>query len=59
MGEPGDADEFLEVFGDELGAVVTDNAGLGRGEFFQGALEDGFDISFGHGRAQFEVNDGT
>ena len=59
MGEPGDADEFLEVFGDELGAVVTDDAGFGVGEFFQGALEDGFDIGLCHGRAQLEVDDGA
>ena len=57
MGEPGDADEFLEVFGDELGAVVADDAGLGRWEFFQGALEDDFDVGFGHGLAQLEVDD--
>ncbi len=59
MGEPGDADEFLEVFGDEPGAVVTDDAGLGRGEFFQGALEDDFNVGLCHGLAQFEVNDGA
>lgn len=57
MGEPGDADEFLEVLGDELGAVVTDDAGFGRGEFFQGALEDDFNVGFCHGLAQLEVND--
>lgn len=59
MGEPGDAHEFLEVLGDELGAVVTDYAGFVRGEFFQGALEDDFNLGFGHGRAQLEVDDGA
>ena len=59
MGEPGDADEFFKVLGDELGAVVADDAGLVAGELFDGALEDGFHIGFGHGLAQFEVDDGA
>jgi hypothetical protein len=59
MGKPGDADEFLEVLRDELGAVVTEEAGLGRGEFFRGALGGGFDIGPGHGREQLEVDNGA
>ena len=42
MGHAGDADELLEVLGDELGAVVGDDAWRDAGEFFAGALDDGF-----------------
>jgi hypothetical protein len=39
MGQTCQADEYLEVLGDELGAVVGDDSGLGSGALSQGALE--------------------
>ncbi len=56
MGELGDADEFFKVLGNELWAAVDDAAGLVAGELFEGALEDVFQIGFGHGLAQFKVD---
>jgi hypothetical protein len=57
MGHAGDADEFLEVLGDELGSVVADDAGLGVGVGFVGALDDGFHVRLLHFLADFPVND--
>ena len=57
MGHAGDADEFLEVLGDELGAVVGDDAWRDAGELFAGALQDGFHVDFLHFFANFPVND--
>ena len=57
VGHAGDADELLEVLGDELGAVVGDDAGLGVGVGFAGALDDGFHVGFLHFFADFPVND--
>ena len=51
VGEPGKPDEFLEVFGNELRAVIGDDARFVMGIFFDGALEDDFDVGLGHGVA--------
>ena len=48
MGHAADADEFLEILGDELRAVVGDNARPGVGIGFAGALDDGFHVVFLH-----------
>jgi hypothetical protein len=56
---PADADEFLEVLGDELRAVVGDDARTLPGEFFAGALEDGFHVDFLHFLTDFPVNEVT
>ena len=57
VGHAGDADELLEVLGDELGTVVGDDARLGVGVGFAGALDDGFHVGFLHFFADFPVND--
>ncbi len=57
MGHAGDADELLEVLGDELRAVVTDDARRDAGILFAGALDDGFHVGFLHFLADFPVND--
>ena len=59
MGHAGDADELFEVLGDELGSVVADDAGLGVGVGFAGALDDGFHVRFLHFLADFPVDDET
>lgn len=50
-------DKFLEVFGDKLGSVVADDSRTRDGELFQGGLENDFDLCFGHGSADFPVDD--
>ena len=57
VGHAGDADELLEVFGDELRAVVADDARPGVGVGFAGALNDDFDVGFLHFLADIVVND--
>ena len=52
----GDADELFEIFGDELGAIVGDDARRFAWEFFAGALDDGFDIDFLHFLSDFPVD---
>ncbi len=59
MGHAHDADEFLEVLGDELGAVVADDARPGVGDHFASALDDGGHVGFFHGFADFPVDDGS
>ena len=46
MGHTADADEFLEVLGDELRATVRDHPRPGVGISFAGALDDGLHIDF-------------
>ncbi len=53
------SNELLEVFGDELGAVVGDDARCGIGIFFLGAQQNHFDFGLGHGRTNFPVHDGA
>jgi len=57
VGHAGDADEFFEVLGDELGAVVGDDAWCDTGMTLAGALEDDFDVGFLHFVADFPVDD--
>jgi hypothetical protein len=57
MGHAGDADEFFEVLGDELGSVVADDAWVFAGELFSGALQDGFHVDFLHFFANLPVDD--
>ncbi len=57
VGHAGDADELLEVLGDELGAVVGDDAWRDAGVSFAGALDDGFHVGFLHFFADFPVDD--
>src|SRR5437773_7315116 len=59
MCHPGDANELLEILGDELRAVVGDDAGRGAGVAFAGALQDGLHVGFGHFLADFPVDDGA
>lgn len=56
MGHAGDADEFFEILGDELGSVVADDAWRDAGEFFTGALDDDFHVRFLHFFANFVMN---
>lgn len=57
VGHAGDADELFEVFGDELGSVVGDDARSDSGVTLAGALEDGLDVLFLHFFADFVVDD--
>jgi len=57
MGHPGDADELLEVSGDELGSVVGDDPRLGIGEEFTSSLEDDLHIRLGHRLSDLPVDD--
>ena len=57
MGHARDADELLEVLGDELGAVIGDDARPGIGVSFAGALDNGFHVRFLHFLADFPVDD--
>ncbi len=45
MSHAAEADELVEVAGDELRAVVGDHSGMSVGEFFPRSLEDDLDIS--------------
>jgi hypothetical protein len=53
----GDADELLEIAGDELRAVVGDDSWLGIGERFMRPLKDRFNVGFLHFFADFPVDD--
>src|ERR1700722_3016564 len=57
VGHAGDADEFLELSGDELWSVVADDAGRGIGKGFTGSLENGLHVVFLHFFADFPVYD--
>src|SRR3990172_10358457 len=54
-----EADEFLEVTGNELWPVVGDDAGARLGEPLLGPLQDQLDVGFGHGSSDVPVNDGA
>jgi len=47
----------LEVLGDELGAVVGDDAWCGAGVRLAGTLQDDFHVGFLHFLADFPMND--
>ena len=57
MCHAGDADELLEILGDELRPVVADDAWPSVGVGLAGALEDGLDVTFLHFFADFPVDD--
>jgi len=57
MGHAGLADELFEVPGDELRAVVADQAWPFAGELLASTLQDGFHVDFLHFVADFPVND--
>lgn len=57
MSDACQADELFEVMGDELRAIVADNARFFAGILLQGFLQDDFNVLFGHGLAQFPVDD--
>ena len=48
MGHSGDADELLEVLGEELGSVVGDDPGRDTGMTLLALLDDLFDVGLGH-----------
>ena len=48
MRHPTDADEFLEVPGDELRAIAGDNSRLLLHELLTPSLDDDFNVGFGH-----------
>ena len=52
-----DADELLEIAGDELRAIVRDNAWLRLRVLFLGAFENYFDIRFPHRLAQVPMHE--
>ena len=54
-----DADELLEIAGNELRTIVRDNAGLRFRVLFLGAFENYFDISFAHRLAQIPMHEET
>ena len=57
MGHAHDADELLEVLGDELGTVVADDAWMDAGELFTGTQDDGLHVAFLHFGADVPVDD--
>ena len=56
MRHAGDADELLEVLGNELRPIVGDDARRGAGVGFAGALDDGFHVDFLHFFADFVMD---
>jgi hypothetical protein len=57
MRHPADANELLEVPGDELRAVVRDDPGVLTGILLAHPLKDRLHLSFLHGLADFPVHD--
>jgi hypothetical protein len=51
--------EFFEVFGDELGPVVADDARPGLRVLLSCALHDQLDLSFSHRWANLVMKDGA
>src|SRR6056297_2986320 len=56
VGHAADADELFEVFGDELGAVVADDAWARLWVVLARPLQDAFHVAFRHGGADVPVN---
>jgi len=54
-----DANKLLEIAGNELRAVVRDDAWLRFRVLFLGAFENYFDISFPHRLAQIPMHEET
>jgi len=57
MGHPRDPDELLEIFGNELGAIVGNNPGLGFRVFLLGPLEDDFHVCLCHLLSDLPMDD--
>lgn len=57
MSRTADADELLEIAGDELGTVVGDDPGAGLGITLPAPLDDRLDVRLGHARADLPVHD--
>lgn len=57
MGHACDANEFLEILGDELWSVVGDDAWSDAWKKFASSLEDDFDLGFLHCFADIVMND--
>ena len=57
MSHSTDADELLEVSGDELRAVVRDDPGMLAGILLASPLKDRLHLSLEHGRADLPVDD--
>jgi hypothetical protein len=55
MGHSRDANEFLEVFGNELRPIVGDDSGPRFPVEFLGALQDDLDVRLGHRLPQIPV----
>ena len=58
MSHAADLDELLEVPGDELRAIVRDNARPLAGELLATVLDDRLHLGFLHVRADLPVNNG-
>src|SRR5258706_9891503 len=58
-GHAGEANEFLEVLRDELGAVVRDDTWPFVGMRLVGARQDALDVGLGHLLADLPVHDGA
>jgi len=56
VGHSADPDEFLEVPGDELGAVVRDDPRMDANKPLPGPLEDDLYIGFGHPLPKFPMD---
>ena len=54
-----DANEFLEIAGNELRTIVRDDAWLRFRVFFLGAFENDFDIRFPHRLTQIPMHEET
>ena len=59
MRHPADADELLEVPGDELRAVVRDDPRVRAGVLFARPLDDRLHLGFGHRLADLPVEEET
>jgi len=59
VGHPRDANEFLEIPGDELRSVVGDDPGFRFRIFLPRSLQNNFDLHFGHRFTQIPMNDRT
>src|SRR4051812_10381960 len=57
MSHPTYPDELLEILGDELGAVVRDDAGPLAGEPLTPPLDDHLDLGLDHALADLPVDD--
>jgi len=59
MGHAGNPDEFLEIFGYKLRAVVGNYPWARSRVLFFGSFEDDFNISFGHLLSDLPMDDGA